>query len=368
MMLMTSLQTIAPSQFDELFVNDIPMMDVRAPIEFTKGAFPSATNLPILDDDERHQVGICYKESGAEAATALGHQLLAGAKRRERLRTWEDFHAGADNAVLYCFRGGDRSRIACQWLHDEGVSVPRVLGGYKALRQHLLKIYEALPSLMLVSGKTGSGKTAFLSHFAHAIDLEAHANHRGSAFGGHLSPQPSQINFENHTAVSFLKLQASPEVLLEDEGRLIGRISLPLPLQEKMKASPILLIEEPAAERAERIYQEYVVEQWGHYQAHFDVEPDVQFRHYLLSAIDAIRKRLGGAAHQRIRQQIIEADDHHCRTGSLDLHRQWVTALLVDYYDPMYDYQMTKKTERIKARDTRRGLVEWYTHELEKRS
>lgn len=47
-----------------LLLNGVPMIDVRAPIESQTGALPFATNLPLMSDDERHQVGICYKERG----------------------------------------------------------------------------------------------------------------------------------------------------------------------------------------------------------------------------------------------------------------------------------------------------------------
>ena len=40
-----------------LFLNDVPLMDVRAPVEFAKGSFPSAENAPLMNDEERHRVG-----------------------------------------------------------------------------------------------------------------------------------------------------------------------------------------------------------------------------------------------------------------------------------------------------------------------
>ena len=47
-------------------------LDIRSPTEFNKGAFPNAINLPLLTDQERKDVGICYKKSGQEAAILLG--------------------------------------------------------------------------------------------------------------------------------------------------------------------------------------------------------------------------------------------------------------------------------------------------------
>lgn len=44
-----------------LFLQQRPLIDLRAPIEFAEGAFPRAINLPLMSDDERAAVGICYK-------------------------------------------------------------------------------------------------------------------------------------------------------------------------------------------------------------------------------------------------------------------------------------------------------------------
>ena len=57
--------------FAELFLNDVPMMDARAPVEFTKGAFPGVVNLPLMNDLERQKVGTCYKQQGQQAAIEL---------------------------------------------------------------------------------------------------------------------------------------------------------------------------------------------------------------------------------------------------------------------------------------------------------
>ncbi len=47
-----------------LFLSDTPLLDVRAPVEFSKGAFPPSVNHPLMTDDERHLVGIRYKKAG----------------------------------------------------------------------------------------------------------------------------------------------------------------------------------------------------------------------------------------------------------------------------------------------------------------
>ena len=67
------------TDYRDIFLNDRPMMDTRAPVEFTKGAFPGVINLPLMTDDERQRVGTCYKQQGQQAAIVLGHELVSGA-------------------------------------------------------------------------------------------------------------------------------------------------------------------------------------------------------------------------------------------------------------------------------------------------
>jgi tRNA 2-selenouridine synthase len=337
--------------FKSLFLQDCPMIDVRAPIEFDQGAFPTATNIPILNDDEREQVGICYKRRGAEAAGRLGHTLVFGATREARLQTWQTFITTHPNALVYCFRGGLRSQLTQAWLQAAGVSVPRIKGGYKALRGYLLQTFEALPPLMILAGKTGSGKTTLLADLPSQVDLEGRAQHRGSAFGKRLSPQPTQISFENLVAIDFLKLADSAPgrtVVVEDEGRLIGRVSLPLGLQALMKQSPLVLLEVDLEARVEHIHAEYVVQHFAELLVATGAHALAQQQHEsaFLLALDAIKKRLGGVAHGQLHELMSRAFKAQQR-GDFEVHRDWIRSLLVDYYDPMYDYQIAQKAERI---------------------
>ncbi|MCB1644871.1 MAG: tRNA 2-selenouridine(34) synthase MnmH [Pseudomonadales bacterium] len=327
----------------EIFLHDVPLLDVRAPVEFAQGAFPAATNLPILNDEEREQVGICYKEQGPEAAEVLGHQLVSGDVRAQRLATWISYLEANPSAQLYCFRGGKRSQLTESWLAEAGYSIPRIQGGYKRLRQYLLDIYEHLPPVTLLSGRTGTGKTLLLRQLEAMIDLESHANHRGSAFGKHPAGQPSQIDFENAVAIEFLK--KNRPLVLEDESRLIGRIHLPLTLQAAMKAAPVVVLEDSLAARVERISQEYIHEQFSILLALTGTAEEAHQRHkaMFLEAIDAIRKRLGGVGHQELRAMVARAFE----VNSMQLHCAWIERLLVDYYDPMYDYQLGLKADRV---------------------
>lgn len=77
------------TDYRALLLADTPLIDVRAPIEFEQGAMPGAINLPLMMDDERAAVGTCYKRQGADAALALGHRLVCGDIRQQRLEAWK---------------------------------------------------------------------------------------------------------------------------------------------------------------------------------------------------------------------------------------------------------------------------------------
>ena len=351
-----------PTELEDIFLTDRPLIDVRAPVEFARGALPNAVNLPLLNDEERRRVGICHKHSGPEAATQLGHKLVSGEVKSRRMDAWMAYLSCHPAAMIYCFRGGLRSRIVSEWLQAEGQHVPRIDGGYKTIRRFLQEQFHALPPLMLVSGQTGAGKTLLLQRFNRKVDLEALAQHRGSAFGKMLEPQPAQADFENAVAIALLRLGRQGEVLLEDEARLIGRIHLPPPLQSSMAKAPLLVIEEPLAHRVDHIFDEYITAQWHEYLMAFGDAGFAAFSDYLLNALDAIRKRLGNLTHRKIRDAMQSALTAQHNRNDLTDHKQWIAALLLQYYDPMYDYQLANKVSRVRFQGDRNGVAEWYLH------
>ena len=158
---------------------------------------------------------------------------------------WRDFAAAHPHAAIYCWRGGLRSQIAQRWLAESGVVLPRIVGGFKALRQFCLDMLErsVARDFVLVGGRTGSGKTAVVQALANHVDLEALANHRGSAFGGHPTPQPPPVAFENALAVALLKLDPHAPTAIEDEGRSIGRLAVPQAVYDAMQRAPIVVLE-----------------------------------------------------------------------------------------------------------------------------
>ncbi len=354
------------AHYRDIFLNDVPLMDVRAPVEYIKGAFPNTLNLPLMNDVERQKVGTCYKQHGQDAAIELGHQLVRGQLKAERIEAWAAFARANPEGYLYCFRGGLRSQITQQWLKEEaGIEYPRVIGGYKALRNFLIDTTEAAVAecdFVIVGGMTGTGKTEVLAQLDNAIDLERHANHRGSSFGKHATPQPGQIDFENLLAIDLLKKRAQGinAFVVEDESRLIGSCSLPLPLHQGMQEYPLVWLEDSLAGRVERILGDYVIDLSAEFVALHGAEQGLPaFAERLRQSLRNIVKRLGGERYQRLAAIMDEALEEQLRSGKVDLHRGWIEGLLGEYYDPMYAYQRESKAARIEFSGDQQAVVEY---------
>ncbi len=353
-------------QYRELFLNDIPMMDTRAPVEFKQGAFPCSENIPLLDDDQREAVGTCYKKQGQDAAIALGWQLATPSIRAQRISAWQTFIERHPEGYLYCFRGGLRSRLSQQLVGEAGFFYPLVKGGYKAMRRFLIDeldrhCAEAMP-IILVGGRTGSGKTQVLKHLPHSIDLEGMANHRGSAFGRQLSPQPRQINFENDLSIAVMKQrhQHKLPIFLEDEGRMIGGVNLPMNLFELMKHAPLAVLETPMAERIDIVLADYITEAYPQYLALFGEQRGAeQFREQILGNLGRIRKRLGGERFKQLQSEFGDALDQLEEHNDPGGFRAGIKLLLTDYYDPMYDYQQSQRQGRVVFKGGQEELKHW---------
>ncbi|MBB1200341.1 tRNA 2-selenouridine(34) synthase MnmH [Enterobacteriaceae bacterium 89] len=338
-----------------------PIIDVRAPVEFQQGAVPAACNLPLMNDDERAAVGTCYKRQGAEAALKLGHSLVNGEIRQQRLEAWCNALQQVPNAYLCCARGGQRSHITQQWLREAGVDVPLIVGGYKSLRQTAIAVTAELVQrpIVLIGGCTGNGKTLLVRSQPSGIDLEGLAHHRGSSFGRTLQPQLSQASFENALAVELLQKE-SPRWVLEDEGNMIGSNHLPACLREQMAQSSIAVVEDPFEIRLERLREEYFTRMQHDFVQAFGEEQGWQeYGEYLHHGLFAIRRRLGLQRFAELTAKLDIALADQQRSGSTDSHFSWLKPLLVEYYDPMYRYQLEKKAEKIVFRGTWQEVARW---------
>ncbi len=353
--------------FRDIVLDHTPLIDVRAPIEFEKGAFTHSINLPLMSDEERHLVGKRYKEAGNDKAVALGHELVSGKVKSARVQTWIDQVKKQPESLMYCFRGGQRSQIAQQWLYEAGIVIPRLRGGYKAFRTYLMEQLETVTlkkEIFVIGGHTGSGKTILLKKLRESIDLEGIANHRGSSFGRYASPQPTQIDFENSLAYALIRHDAAKHarLIIEDESHNIGRVYIPPILFAQFSQANVILLETSLEQRIEITYEEYVLASQAEYAAaHLAETTEHPWIDTMRHNFSRIRKRLGDQGYKALTTLLNEAWDHQQSTNDPTLHKVWIERLLHDYYDPMYAYQIEQKKERIMFRGNQEEILAYLT-------
>ncbi len=302
------------------------ILDVRSPSEYAQGHIPGAVSFPLFSDEDRAQVGTCYKQQGREQAVELGF-AIAGPKFVTFLQKARAL-AGSDPLRLHCWRGGMRSEAVAWVLTMGGLRVNTLKGGYKAFRRWVHETCAKPRPIVTLGGMTGTGKTDILQALAHqreqVLDLEALASHRGSSFGAlGLPPQPTNEQFSNLVALHCAAFDPQRPVWIEAESRRIGQCRVPDELFQQMMRSPIVQILRSRAERLQLLVDIY------------GTAPTEE----LVMATERIRKRLGG---QRTQQAIALLQD-----------RQLAPAfdLILDYYDRTYQYDLDRRQVPIHTLD-----------------
>lgn len=348
-----------------LFKPGQTFIDVRSPGEFLRAHIPNSINEPLLVDGERAAVGLDYRLHGAASAIALGHSIVTGDIKERRIDAWQRCISVEGATVLFCARGGLRSEIACRWLAERGIALPRINGGYKAIRRALLEWFTtAIPNLplLIVSGQTGVGKTRFLNMPAHgcnSVDLEGLARHCGSSFGAIHGAQPSQATFENSLFVAALRADdgGSLPILVEDESRRVGAITLPPLLLRRIATAPRIVLTRPMAERIEIIKDDYIHSVLARASAESKERGMAELEAALTGALQRIGKRLGD---QRLRLALTllkEGFTVHRAHDDSSAHNRWIELLLTEYYDPSYARQLRNCQETIIAEGSERELI-----------
>jgi len=317
--LTTNLRRIilsATAVFSENLIDSHFLVDVRSPLEYEDDHIPGAVNVPLLDNDERVEIGTLYKQHGPHLARLRGLEMTA-ARFPAMVRTIADM-AGNRPILVYCWRGGLRSKTVTSILDLTGFHAVQLEGGYKAYRTHVSAYFEHFQPngpLVVLHGLTGSGKTAFLhtlsaDHFT-IIDLEGLARHRGSAFGAlGITQNLSQKHFET---ILWNKLRKSPRgkpIILEGESRRIGKISLPGDVYEVMATGIKIWCKTTMDTRIKRLIAEYGKE---------------EYRDEMAAALLRIKKKLGGEKSAEISGYL----------ESWDLN-PFMKGLLENYYDKVY--------------------------------
>lgn len=299
------------AEFDEV-------IDARSPSEYTDDHLPNARNFPVLDDEQRAEIGTLYKQVSPFAAKRRGAALVARNVAEHILNQFQDRPKNW-RPLVYCWRGGQRSGAFTTILRQIGWDAHQLEGGYKAWRRHVVAELKSLPNrfeFRIVCGATGSGKTGLLTALAaqgaQVLDLEGLAAHKGSILGGLPDEhQPSQCLFDSRLYQTLHQFDPSLPVYAEAESRRIGRLEVPTGLIEKMRQSPCLTLEASLPARVAYLLQDY---------AYFLNNPAL-----LLPKLDAMKELRGG--------------DTVARWKEMAQSGHWaplVEELLASHYDPLY--------------------------------
>ncbi|MDZ4716489.1 MAG: tRNA 2-selenouridine(34) synthase MnmH [Cytophagales bacterium] len=300
----------------------LPVLDVRSQDEFSAGHIPGAVNEPLLTNDERSVVGTTYKKAGQQEAILEGFRLVG--PRLSDIVTNTKKVSGARDVLVYCWRGGMRSENFSQFIGMAGIRSRVLDGGYKTYRRAAMDAFRRPMNLITITGCTGSGKSDVLRELAvqgeQVLDLEALANHKGSAFGGLLQPpQPTTEQFQNDVYEVLLKFDLGKRVWVEDESIAIGKIFLPGELWTQMNGSPLVQMDVEKEVRVERLVVEYGPADRGEFAG----------------MIDKVSKKLGGQHAKTAKEKLLQGD----MTGTI--------AILLTYYDKAYLRSIERRKSQI---------------------
>lgn len=307
---------------DALKLDNPLFVDMRSPSEYATGHVPGAINIPLFTDDERAIVGTIYKTVGVEEAKQSGLSIVS-TKLPEIVSEVKEYYKNGNAVIIYCWRGGMRSKSVVTVLGLMGIKAFQLLGGYKSYRNYVLESlhnFRFSSEIIVLCGSTGVGKTNLLKMLDErgvpVIDLEKLANHRGSVFGqiGLGKPETAQ-NFEANLLNELKRLNKEPFIVLECESRRIGNIYLPEVLYKSMQIGRKILVCAGIENRISRLIEEYT-DLYGNNQAS------------IIAGITSLKKRLGKKKTEEILSNFTNGEI-----------REVVYHLLVDYYDPLYGYE-----------------------------
>ena len=314
-----------------------PLIDVRSPEEYYKGNLPNSINIPLFDNEERSIIGTIYKNYGREKAVIKGLEFVANKIESIVININEtfDFYKSNNNSKnsksekhtikIYCARGGMRS-LSIAWLLEK-YNLKNVIlnGGYKAYRKWTLDSFNKDWKLIILGGKTGTGKTNLLKllneNNYQVIDLEGLACHRGSTFGGlGMKKQPTNEQFENLIAEELNRLKKNKKIFVEAESANIGKCKIPSEFFNKMKTAKRIEIVKSESNRLEELIKTYSI---------FE-EQD------LIEAVMRIKKRLGP---QRTKTAVESIKNKDWKS---------VCKSVLEYYDKCYEHEKNRR-ENVKT-------------------
>jgi tRNA 2-selenouridine synthase len=233
------------------------VIDVRSPGEYAEDHVPGAVNLPVLDDAQRAEVGTRHKQVSAFEARRLGAGYVSENIGRHLAGYLADKPADY-TPLVYCWRGGQRSRSMGHVLERVGWTVSLLVQGYKTYRRKVRVELESLPGQFryhVLAGYTGTGKTRILHALAQrgaqVLDLEGLANHQGSLLGEPPEGQNvSQKWFESRLWDALRRFDPARPVWTEAESSKIGEVACPKDVLHSVRGGTTFEVEASLDERA----------------------------------------------------------------------------------------------------------------------
>ena len=306
------------------------IIDVRSPLEFELDNIPSSINLPVLTNNQRVLIGKIYKKENPFKAKKLGAALVSLNISKHIEESLLD-KPGNWKALIYCWRGGQRSKAMATVLSEIGWQITILKGGYKTYRKYVIKNLNkriSTFSFIVLRGKTGTAKTNILEKLEkknnlQVLNLEKLAKHKGSLIGNLPNvPQPSQKYFESLLNFNLKKMNYKKKVYIEGESSKIGNIFIPKELIKKINRSPCIEITASLSQRINFLCKDY---------KNYLKEPNA-----FLQLFDHAQNKLG--------KSIIDEWKKYYK------NKDWkmlANKLIKEYYDLLYEHNHKKQINKI---------------------
>lgn len=328
-------------------------IDMRSEEEYKKEHIPEAINMPILNDEQRKDIGTLYRKEGELVAKKLAVKY-ASEKLSEFFEFIED-KSHKNNVILYCSRGGMRSSAIFSLLLGLKVWVYKLSEGYKGYRKYIIDELDLLVDrfeYVTIAGYTGSGKTKILENLENmgcqVLDLEGLANHRGSLLGNvGLGEQPSQKMFESLLYEKLISFEKKT-VFVESESGKIGSIHLPKKLHESYtKSEHQVLINSDMEYRISVIKGDYLDKKIGD-------KISLERKKEIEKSIESLGKYIGKTPAKNL-IALLEKGDYDVI----------ISELMQRYYDKIYDIKDREFELIVENNDVRKAAKEIYKKYME---
>ncbi len=262
------------------------IIDARSPREYEEDHIPGAVNFPVVDNEEYAEVGTLHRTDKMGAYRIGVQYSLKNIARHieEDLPNYPE----RSRILVYCFRGGKRSKLWTDALETIGYKVEKLKGGWKAYRHWVNEQLTVIPAQYryhILSGPTGCGKTRLLYALrdagAQVLDLEGIAEHRGSVLGSIPGvPQPTQKLFDSLLLRQLSGYDPAHPVWVEAESKKIGNVQLPETLLSTMRTGLTIRVDAAMTQR---------VRLWREDYRHFEQDPQG-----MLERLQFLRPLVGG--------------------------------------------------------------------------